>query len=291
MTDVATATIPTDASTMIPGSAPARNRVHPCSIADATATTRTGAINGHDGRLRRRNSTTPYTPNGIITQNMAADLLPRPDGGVAGVVVDLRTEWIPQVERSQDARDEHLGHFGQVIRQVVEAILLRGCHQRRLVVVRQGERRLLERRVGLPDAGQVPGADSSSRSRSRRSCHPRGSLRAVTVNLFDIYTPCDHRGKLLGALVVAFGTGVPLEMGSGARLVDLVDVDVVVVAFLRAGELVSRGSAGTEDRCSVSSVSSGRPLWCATWWSCSAQLPAGPCPCGGAHAPTAQERC
>jgi hypothetical protein len=70
MSDVVTATIPTDASTMIPGSAPARKRVHPCSTADATATTTMGAINGHDGRLRRRKSTTPYTPNGIITQNI-----------------------------------------------------------------------------------------------------------------------------------------------------------------------------------------------------------------------------
>jgi nucleoside-diphosphate-sugar epimerase len=91
----------------------------------------------------------------------------------------------------------------------------------------------------------------------------RGSVRAVTVNLYDSYGPLDHRAKLLGALVSALRTGDPLGMSSGVQLVDLVHVDDVVRGLRLAAD-VAAGSADTEDRSdgtmAILSLSSGRPL-------------------------------
>jgi len=77
-------------------------------------------------------------------------------------------------------------------------------------------------------------------------------LRVVTVNLHDTYGPLDHRGKLLSALLAAVDSGVPLEMSSGEQLIDLVHVDDVARALLRAARLLVDGRVLPE-RCAVSS--------------------------------------
>lgn len=64
-------------------------------------------------------------------------------------------------------------------------------------------------------------------------------LRAVTVELVDTYGPDDTRGKLLSHLVRAHRTGQVLPLSPGDQLVDLLHVDDVVDALLRAVPLAS----------------------------------------------------
>jgi nucleoside-diphosphate-sugar epimerase len=71
----------------------------------------------------------------------------------------------------------------------------------------------------------------------------QGGLGAVTVYLFDTYGPGDHRRKLLRALLDALRTGDPLAMSSGRQLIDLVHVDDVVDALLRAVPEAGVGTA------------------------------------------------
>ena len=85
----------------------------------------------------------------------------------------------------------------------------------------------------------------------------RGSVRAVTVNLYDSYGPLDHRAKLLGALVDALRTGDTLGMSSGVQLVDLVHVDDIVRGLQLAADLARRRSRTAP--WPIHSLSSGRP--------------------------------
>jgi nucleoside-diphosphate-sugar epimerase len=87
----------------------------------------------------------------------------------------------------------------------------------------------------------------------------RGSVRAVTVNLYDSYGPRDHRAKLLGALVTALRTGETLPMSSGVQLVDLVHVDDVVRGLRLAADGTADVAAGTAGTMPIHSLSSGRP--------------------------------
>ena len=89
----------------------------------------------------------------------------------------------------------------------------------------------------------------------------RDLLRAVTVNLYDSYGPLDHRPKLLGALIRSLHTGDVLPMSSGVQLVDLVHVDDIVDALLRAAALAGDAPVvpGARDDVAYYSVSSGRP--------------------------------
>lgn len=68
-------------------------------------------------------------------------------------------------------------------------------------------------------------------------CDARG-LRAITLQLFDTYGPGDARPKLLALLARHARSGEPLKMSSGEQLLDLVHVDDVTAAFLRAAELL-----------------------------------------------------
>lgn len=86
-----------------------------------------------------------------------------------------------------------------------------------------------------------------------RAYTARGSLRTVTVNLFDTYGPLDFRNKLVSVLVEAARSGESLAMGSGNQLIDLVHVDDVVDALLVA-------AAVAPGDCPFYAASSGRAL-------------------------------
>jgi nucleoside-diphosphate-sugar epimerase len=81
----------------------------------------------------------------------------------------------------------------------------------------------------------------------------RGTLRTVTVNLYDTYGPLDHRPKLLALLRRAVETGQTLELSSGGQLLDLVHVDDVVGALRLAADRCRDGTVAPGSRFSASS--------------------------------------
>lgn len=82
-------------------------------------------------------------------------------------------------------------------------------------------------------------------------------LRAVTLRLFDTYGEGDGRRKFLNAALAAVDAGEPLGMTPGDQEIDLVHVDDVCQAFLRAFALVSREDAPPH---AVYGVSSGERI-------------------------------
>jgi len=64
-------------------------------------------------------------------------------------------------------------------------------------------------------------------------------VRAVTLKLFDSYGPGDTRRKLLHMLLECMRSGQPLAMSGGEQVLDLVHVDDLCRAFLRAAELIA----------------------------------------------------
>lgn len=84
-------------------------------------------------------------------------------------------------------------------------------------------------------------------------------LRTVTLKLFDTYGPDDRRGKLFAALARAAGSREPVPMSAGAQKLDLVHVDDVVQAFIRAAERLLAG-VGTASESYVVSSGSALPL-------------------------------
>lgn len=81
-------------------------------------------------------------------------------------------------------------------------------------------------------------------------------VRVVTLKLFDTYGPGDTRRKLLRLLVDAAASGQALEMSGGEQLIDLLHVDDVVAAFLRAAEAADEGGDWYQEF----AVSSGAPV-------------------------------
>jgi nucleoside-diphosphate-sugar epimerase len=65
-------------------------------------------------------------------------------------------------------------------------------------------------------------------------------LKAITLSLFDSYGPDDSRRKLIGLLRDASLKGTQLQMSPGEQCIDLVYVDDVVAACLRATELLPK---------------------------------------------------
>jgi len=65
-----------------------------------------------------------------------------------------------------------------------------------------------------------------------------GSMRVVTLSLFDTYGPNDPRAKLIPLLWKAALGGGALEMSPGEQLIDLVYIDDVVSAFKMAAHLI-----------------------------------------------------
>jgi len=82
------------------------------------------------------------------------------------------------------------------------------------------------------------------------------SLKAITLTLFDTYGPGDPRGKVVSMLQNAVARSVPLKMSPGEQLLDLVYIDDIVDALLRAEDIL------TQQECvhAKYSLSSGRPV-------------------------------
>lgn len=73
-------------------------------------------------------------------------------------------------------------------------------------------------------------------------------LRAITLELFDVYGPNDPRQKLLQLLLRAAETGTAVELSPGQQEIELVHVDDVARAYAIAADLLARGSKGSHDR-------------------------------------------
>jgi nucleoside-diphosphate-sugar epimerase len=64
------------------------------------------------------------------------------------------------------------------------------------------------------------------------------NIRAMTLKLFDVYGPEDPRNKIINLFKKHSLGGKPLAMSPGMQRMDLVYIDDVVAAFLRAAELM-----------------------------------------------------
>lgn len=84
------------------------------------------------------------------------------------------------------------------------------------------------------------------------------SLKAVTLKLFDTYGPYDHRNKLFNLLIKACISGQILAMSPGEQLLDMVFIDDVVAAYIRADYLLENEPADIAGACYA--VSSGAPI-------------------------------
>jgi len=82
-------------------------------------------------------------------------------------------------------------------------------------------------------------------------------FRAITLKLFDTYGPGDLRPKLVALLRTAVATGKALDMSGGDQLIDLVYIDDVVEAFLKAGTRLLLDESGAKEEYAVSS---GNPI-------------------------------
>lgn len=79
-------------------------------------------------------------------------------------------------------------------------------------------------------------------------------ISAITLKLFDTYGPDDPRPKLLNLLRKHATTKEPLAMSPGEQLIDLVHIDDVCSAYLRAAELLlASDTLSSHKRYSVSS--------------------------------------
>lgn len=81
-------------------------------------------------------------------------------------------------------------------------------------------------------------------------------IRVTTLALFDTYGSNDPRRKLVSLLCETASTQVPLKMSPGEQIIDIVHIDDVVEAFLKAAcELQEQ-----EAKSSRYGVSSGNPM-------------------------------
>jgi nucleoside-diphosphate-sugar epimerase len=74
------------------------------------------------------------------------------------------------------------------------------------------------------------------------------SIRAITLRIYDSYGPGDRRRKLLRVLLESLQSGAPLAMSPGEQIMDLVHVDDICRAFLRAAALVTESSDDSGNR-------------------------------------------
>jgi nucleoside-diphosphate-sugar epimerase len=81
-------------------------------------------------------------------------------------------------------------------------------------------------------------------------------LAALTLVLYDTYGPHDPRSKLMNLLPRTGGDGGTLGLSPGEQMIDLVYVDDVVDAYMRAAELLRDAPPGHRRY----AVSSGAPL-------------------------------
>jgi len=81
-------------------------------------------------------------------------------------------------------------------------------------------------------------------------------LKATTLALFDTYGPNDPRAKLIALLWKTAKSQQPLSMSPGEQLIDLVHVDDVMRAYIRATEALQEQIGGL----TCYGVSSGEPM-------------------------------
>jgi len=79
-------------------------------------------------------------------------------------------------------------------------------------------------------------------------------LSMLTLELSDTYGPRDPRPKLFKLLADTAALGTTLQMSAGAQLIDLVYIDDVIDAFLRAADLVRCDTQGQASSYSVSAT-------------------------------------
>lgn len=81
------------------------------------------------------------------------------------------------------------------------------------------------------------------------------SLRVITLKLFDTYGPFDSRRKLFTLLRNSAKERKTLAMSPGDQLIDMVYIDDVVDAFMKASERFQKGLATNREEYVVSSGS------------------------------------
>lgn len=114
-----------------------------------------------------------------------------------------------------------------------------------------------------------------------------GGVRAVTLKLFDSYGPDDTRRKLLRLLLDCLRSGEPLGMSGGEQVLDLVHVDDICRAFLRAAELAVDPASQTTPSTPSVEASAGR---FARWSRRSGRWLDARCPSSGGRTPIANAR-
>ncbi|MBI5700636.1 NAD(P)-dependent oxidoreductase [Candidatus Saganbacteria bacterium] len=82
-------------------------------------------------------------------------------------------------------------------------------------------------------------------------------LKVITLKLFDTYGPEDKRAKLFKLLHDSSISGRSITMSPGRQLIDLVYIDDVIDAYLKAASRIARSKG---KRIENFSVSSGKPL-------------------------------
>ena len=83
-----------------------------------------------------------------------------------------------------------------------------------------------------------------------------GAIQTIHLKLFDTYGKDDNRPKLMKLLKSCRQNNHPLEMSEGNQLLDLVYIDDVINAYIRAYELLSEGIITNE----TYGVSSGQRI-------------------------------
>jgi nucleoside-diphosphate-sugar epimerase len=78
-------------------------------------------------------------------------------------------------------------------------------------------------------------------------------LKAINLKLFDTYGPDDSRKKLIPLLKKTISTNDKLIMSPGEQLIDLVYIDDVVHAYLKAAEILLSGKCLKNETYGVSS--------------------------------------
>lgn len=84
-------------------------------------------------------------------------------------------------------------------------------------------------------------------------------ISTITLKLFDVYGPDDHRRKILRIILEASQQGKVIDMSPGEQFLDFVYIDDVVNAFLSAASLLLQSSEIAHSRYFVG-TGNARPL-------------------------------
>lgn len=136
--------------------------------------------------------------------------------------------------------------------EIVEAAMAAGCR----LLVDVGTQS--QHRTGCPDYAPTDFYAASKQAFqdflvAYREC---AGLRAVTLKLSDTYGPGDDRGRLLQRLLGAQASGAAIDLTPGEQRIDLVHVEDVVAALIRAFHALESGAALGASH----AVRTGRPL-------------------------------